>query len=158
MLNDAADVDEDQLVGQAGPAKGLGPQLQLDDKRAYLKLRAAAGVEASGGVSIGSLIGVDAGGEASVTFADYRVFPRSASMLESLQKTIDGGARFVTKVGDVLELGVNEALPSGLCRPYCEDQRHSVIHPTGRGAPRHVCLPPRPPAFRERCSHTAQNA
>jgi len=110
VLNDAADVDEDQLVGQAGSANGLGPQLQLDDKVAYLKLRAEAGVKASGGVSLGSLIGVDAGGEGSVAFADYRAFPRSASMLETLQNTIDGGARFVTKVDDVLELGVNEAL------------------------------------------------
>ncbi|MBC7818920.1 MAG: hypothetical protein IAG10_18690 [Planctomycetaceae bacterium] len=110
VLNDAADVDEDQLVGQEGPAKGLGPQLQVDDSFAYLKLRAEAAVKASGEVSLGSLIGVDAGGEASVIFADYRAFPRSASMLETLKKSIDGGARFVTKVDDVLELGVNEAL------------------------------------------------
>ena len=31
-------------------------------------------------------------------------------MLQTLQQTIDGGARFVTKVEDVLELGANEAL------------------------------------------------
>jgi hypothetical protein len=110
VLNDLADVDEDQLVGEEGPAKGLGPQLHLDDRLAYLKLRAEAGVKASGHASLGSLIGVDAGGEASVTFADYRAVPRTASMLETLKNTIDGGARFVTKVEDVLELGVNEAL------------------------------------------------
>ncbi len=132
VLNDAADVDEDQLVGQAGPAKGLGPQLQLDDKLAYLKLRAEAGVKASGAVSLGSLIGVDAGGEASVTFADYRAFPRGAAMLEALRKTIDGGARFVTKLDDVLELGVNEALMLRRKGTLATRRRSYVVGPLHR--------------------------
>ena len=113
ILNDAADTDEDGVVG-ATPVRtadgGLPPQLPFDADRAYLKIRTEAGVKAAGTVPLASLLSIDAQAEASAIFADYRVHepsqPARAAFLLDLTKP----ARFATRLAHVQALEPGEAL------------------------------------------------
>jgi len=112
ILNDANDPDEDGVFGSK-PVKtadgALPPQLAFDPSVAYVKIRAEAGIKATGSVPIGALIGIDAEAEASAIFADYRAHKPSEQARAAF--TVDiGNARFATKLQDVLALEPNEAL------------------------------------------------
>lgn len=112
VLNDASDPDEDGILGVAdcsGAGDSLPPQLILDGDRAYVKYRAEAGLKASGGVAIASLLGFDAGADASAIFADYRAHARDAGARDAVLAALKQ-ARFVTKVEHVLSLEEGDAL------------------------------------------------
>jgi hypothetical protein len=112
VLNDPADPDEDGILSATAtvtPEGELPPQLTIDPARAYVKFRAEAGLKASGAVPIVSLIGIDAGAEATAIFADYRVHPRVDETRSALLVDL-ASARFVTKQADVLALAPGEAL------------------------------------------------
>src|SRR5262245_30601371 len=71
VLNDGADVDEDAILGGQPEAGGNGLPAQLAlDGRAYVKYRALAGVKAASNIPIGTLLGLEVGGDASAIFAD----------------------------------------------------------------------------------------
>ena len=112
ILNDPDDPDEDGILGsQAGKtAEGvLPPHLQLDPALAYLKLRIEAGLKATAGTSLGSLVGIDAEAQASAVFADYRVHRADEEARRAFLTDVET-ARFATKLEDVLALQPREAL------------------------------------------------
>lgn len=112
ILNDANDPDEDGILGSTAvkTADGaLPPQLAFDPAVAYLKIRAEAGVKASGSLPLGAFVGIDAEAEASAIFADYRVHQPSEQARAAFTMDI-GNARFATRLQDVLALEPGEAL------------------------------------------------
>jgi len=112
ILNDANDPDEDGILGSTAvkTAEGaLPPQLAFDPAVAYVKIRAEAGVKATGSLPLGAFVGIDAEAEASAIFADYRVHQPSEQARAAFTMDI-GNARFATKLQDVLALEPGEAL------------------------------------------------
>jgi hypothetical protein len=112
ILNDPTDPDEDGIFGSkdVDTADGsLPPQLRFDPARAYLKIRAEAGVKATGSLPLGAFVGIDAEAEASAIFADYRAHKPSERARAAFKVDI-GKARFATKLQDVLALETGEAL------------------------------------------------
>ena len=112
ILNDATDPDEDGIFGStvATTADGaLPPQLAFDPTVAYLKIRAEAGIKATGSLPLGAFVGIDAEAEASAIFADYRVHKPSEQARAMFRMDIRK-ARFATKLQDVLALEPGEAL------------------------------------------------
>jgi len=112
ILNDANDPDEDGILGSTAvkTAEGaLPPQLAFDPAVAYVKIRAEAGVKATGSLPLGAFVGIDAEAEASAIFADYRVHQPSEQARAAFTMDI-GNARFATKLQDVLALEAGEAL------------------------------------------------
>jgi hypothetical protein len=112
ILNDVNDPDEDGILGSTAvkTAEGaLPPQLAFDPAVAYLKIRAEAGVKATGSLPLGAFVGIDAEAEASAIFADYRVHQPSEQARAAFTMDI-GNARFATKLQDVLALEAGEAL------------------------------------------------
>jgi hypothetical protein len=106
VLNDKADVDEDGLLQAEGSevADGQLPPQVLLDSRAWLKLRAEAGVKASTATTaLEDLIGVEVGVDGNIVFVDYRVHDRSQSTRDAFLNDILH-ARFVTNRDDVLAL------------------------------------------------------
>src|SRR5262245_50990875 len=111
VLNDPTDVDEDGIVQKenAEIADGtLAPQV-LFDQGAWLKLRAEAGVKATGPVPVAEIIGLDIGGELGVVFADYRRHDRGQPTRQAFVDDV-GDARFVTNRDHVENLKIGEAL------------------------------------------------
>ena len=112
ILNDPSDPDEDGILGSTAvrTADGaLPPQLAFDPAVAYVKIRAEAGVKATGSLPLGAFVGIDAEAEASAIFADYRVHQPSQQARAAFTMDI-GSARFATKLEDVLALAPGEAL------------------------------------------------
>jgi len=98
ILNDANDPDEDGILGSTAvkTAEGaLPPQLAFDPAVAYVKIRAEAGVKATGSLPLGAFVGIDAEAEASAIFADYRVHQPSEQARAAFTMDI-GNARFAT--------------------------------------------------------------
>ena len=75
----------------------------------YLK-EAEAGVKAAAGIPLGSLVGIEAGAEATALFADYRVHTPREQARAAFKVDISKPARFVTKLQDVRILEPGEAL------------------------------------------------
>ena len=112
VLNDATDSDEDGIFGGTDvetAAGSLPPQLAFKSSVAYVKLRAEAGVKATGRLPLGAFVGIGAEAEASAIFADYRAHKSSEKARDAFKLDIKK-ARFATKLQDVLELEAGEAL------------------------------------------------
>jgi hypothetical protein len=113
VLNDPSDPDEDGILTAAAvrTADGTLPaQLPFDPEAAYVKYRAEAGIKASAGIPVSSLIGIEAGAEASAVFADYRTHSRAEAARTALIFDLSAGARFATHVSHVEEMKAGEAL------------------------------------------------
>ena len=113
VLNDPQDPDEDGVVGAAAarsPVGELPPQISVDDSVAYLKFRAEAGMKASAGAALAQLVSIDAAAGANVVFADYRIHPRHEQARTAFVFDLTRGSRFATRLSDVQDLAVGEAL------------------------------------------------
>jgi hypothetical protein len=112
ILNDASDPDEDGIFGSMAANTDDGaspPQLAFDPAVAYVKIRAEAGMKATGSLPLGSFVGIDAEAEASAIFADYRAHRPSERARAAFTMDISN-ARFATKLQDVLALERGDAL------------------------------------------------
>ena len=86
----------------------MPPQIAFDPARAWLKYRVEAGVKGSAEVSFPP-VGIEAGGQAKVVFADYHAHSRDEVTAQAIAADLPR-LRFAGDASDAAELGEGEAL------------------------------------------------
>lgn len=109
LLNDDNDVDRESVYGkkpQNDAPTNLRPPLSFEPGKAFLKYSALARGKANGDASF-PYLKLSGGAEASIVLADYHVHPANHVLMAAV--ALDR-PRFATRVSDVLNLAVGEAL------------------------------------------------